>query len=155
MTIDRLQAYQVQRTNRGKQRRKPKRYRKPRPSAERKTTNPSLPIDPRRRWAAIQAHQNRSLKFWKGPEEAPSAATIVSGSNRARHTRWSMDKFETSIVVDPPDGHVPPYNAAARKRLAAERARPTPDARESQDPTAEPPGAFDNPEQRPKGFAAK
>jgi len=68
-----------------------------------------------------------------------SAFTVVDGQVR------------TSIVVDPPDGHVPPYNAAARKRLAAARATPTSDTRESQDPNAEPPGAFDNPEQRPLG----
>ena len=60
-------------------------------------------------------------------------------------------QIRTSIVVDPPDGHVPPLNAAARQRIAAARATPTSDARESQDPTAEPPGSFDNPEQRPLG----
>jgi hypothetical protein len=60
-------------------------------------------------------------------------------------------QIRTSIVVDPPDGHVPPNNPAARSRLAAARATPTSDARENQDPTAEPPGAFDNPEQRPLG----
>jgi hypothetical protein len=68
-----------------------------------------------------------------------SAYTVVDGQIR------------TSIVVDPPDGHVPPYNATARKRQAVVRATPTSDTRESQDPTAEPPGAFDNPEQRPLG----
>jgi hypothetical protein len=60
-------------------------------------------------------------------------------------------QIRTSIVVDPPDGHVPPVNAAARQRIAAARATPTSDTRESQDPTAEPPGSFDNPEQRPLG----
>ena len=61
-------------------------------------------------------------------------------------------QIRTSIVVDPTDGHVPPYNAAARKRLAAARATPTSDARENQDTgSTEPPGAFDNPEQRPLG----
>ncbi|MGA2213616.1 MAG: hypothetical protein ABSH31_10110 [Bryobacteraceae bacterium] len=68
-----------------------------------------------------------------------TAFTVVDGQIR------------TSIVTDPPDGHIPPYNAAARKRLAAAEATPTSDARESQDPTAEPPGSFDNPEQRPLG----
>jgi hypothetical protein len=34
-------------------------------------------------------------------------------------------QIRTSIVVDPPDGHVPPYNEAARERLAAARATPT------------------------------
>jgi len=58
-------------------------------------------------------------------------------------------QIRTSIVVDPQDGHLPPYNAAARKRLAAARATPTSTAPERQDGTAAPPGAYDNPEQRP------
>src|SRR6516164_6311629 len=60
-------------------------------------------------------------------------------------------QIRTSIVVDPPDGHVPPYNEAARKRLAAARATPTSTAVERQalEGAAPPPGAFDNPEQRP------
>jgi hypothetical protein len=73
-------------------------------------------------------------RFWLNQG---SAYTVVDGQIR------------TSIVIDPPDGRLPPYNAAARKRLAAARARPTSDAPERQDLTAEPPGAFDNPEQRP------
>jgi len=60
-------------------------------------------------------------------------------------------QIRTSLVVDPPNGHVPPYNAAARKRLASAPAAPTSETRESQDVRAEPPGAFDNPEQRPLG----
>jgi hypothetical protein len=47
------------------------------------------------------------------------------------------------------DGHVPPYNEAARKRLAAARANPASTAHERQDGVAAPPAAFDNPEQRP------
>ena len=43
-------------------------------------------------------------RFWL---KQGSAYTVVDGQIR------------TSIVVDPADGHVPPYNAAARKRLAA------------------------------------
>jgi hypothetical protein len=58
-------------------------------------------------------------------------------------------QIRTSIVVDPPDGQVPPYNEAARKRIAAARATPTSTAQERQDGTAQPPGAHDNPEQRP------
>src|SRR5579863_7053592 len=75
-------------------------------------------------------------RFWL---KQGSAYTVVDGQIR------------TSIVVDPPNGHVPPLNAAARKRMATAQARPTSDARENQDATAEPPGAFDNPEQRPLG----
>jgi hypothetical protein len=59
------------------------------------------------------------------------------------------DQIRTSIIVDPSDGHLPPYNEAARKRLATARATPTSTAAERQDGTAAPTGAFDNPEQRP------
>ena len=62
-------------------------------------------------------------RFWL---KQGSAYTVVDGQIR------------TSIVVDPPDGHVPPNNAAARKRLSTVA-------------TAQPPGAFDNPEQRSLG----
>jgi hypothetical protein len=58
-------------------------------------------------------------------------------------------RIRTSIVVDPPDGHLPPYNETARKRVAAARATPTSTAEERQDFTAPPRGGFDNPEQRP------
>ena len=75
-------------------------------------------------------------RFWLNQG---TAYTVVDGQIR------------TSIVVDPADGHVPPLNAAARRRMLAALARPTSDAGENNDPTAEPPGAFDNPEQRPLG----
>jgi hypothetical protein len=48
-------------------------------------------------------------------------------------------QIRTSIVVDPPDGQVPPYNEAARNRIAAARATPTSTAQERQDGTAQPP----------------
>jgi len=73
-------------------------------------------------------------RFWLNQG---SAYTVVAG------------QIQTSIVVDPPEGHLPPYNEAARKRLAAARATPASTAHERQDGTATPPGAFDNPEQRP------
>ena len=90
--------------------------------------------------------------FFEALEKAGGGA--VGGYNRYWLSQGSAytvvdGQIRTSIVVDPADGHVPPHNAAARKRLAAARATPTSDARESQDLTAEPPGAFDNPEQRP------
>jgi len=58
-------------------------------------------------------------------------------------------QIRTSIVIDPPDGRLPPYNEIARERLAAARATPTSTAAERQGGVAAPPGAFDNPEQRP------
>jgi len=54
-------------------------------------------------------------------------------------------------VVDTPNGRVPPLTPAARKRMLTALARPTSDAQESKDPGLEPPGSYDNPEQRPLG----
>ena len=61
-------------------------------------------------------------------------------------------QIRTSIVVDPPDGHIPPYNAAAKARMAGGRGRALPrsDAGESTDVRAPVRrGQFDDPEQRP------
>jgi hypothetical protein len=75
--------------------------------------------------------------FWL---DAGSSFTVVNGERR------------TSIIVDPPDGHVPPLTPEARARAAANRApRPTSDAGESKDPGLEPPGSYDDPERRPLG----
>ena len=77
--------------------------------------------------------------FWLDPG---SAYTIVNGEKR------------TSLIIDPPDGHVPPVTAEARARAVAARARVvrTSDeiAREN-DPGLEGPGAYDDPEKRPLG----
>jgi hypothetical protein len=90
--------------------------------------------------------------FFEALEKAGGGA--VGGYNRFWLNQGSAyaevgGEIRTSIVVDPPDGRVPPYNGAARKRIAAARATPTSTAEERQDNVAAPPGAFDNPEQRP------
>jgi hypothetical protein len=74
--------------------------------------------------------------FWLDPG---SSYTIVDGQKR------------TSIVIDPPDGHVPQLTAAARQRVVSRVIRPTSDATESRDPGLEPPGSYDDPERRPLG----
>jgi hypothetical protein len=74
--------------------------------------------------------------FWL---DAGSTYTIVNGEKR------------TSIVVDPPDGRVPPLTAEARQRTLARAVRPTSDAIENRDPGLEPPGSYDDPERRPLG----
>jgi hypothetical protein len=90
--------------------------------------------------------------FFEALEKAGGGA--VGGYNRfwlnqgAAYTEVAGE-IRTSIVVDPPDGRLPPYNEAARKRVAAARATPTSTAHERQDGTAQPPGAHDNVEQRP------
>ncbi|HEV2445826.1 MAG TPA: hypothetical protein VGS58_07895, partial [Candidatus Sulfopaludibacter sp.] len=50
-----------------------------------------------------------------------SSLTVVDG------------QFRSSIVIDPPDGRVPPTTAAARGRAVSEYGRPTSDTRESGD----------------------
>jgi hypothetical protein len=74
--------------------------------------------------------------FWLDPG---TSYTIVNGEKR------------TSLVIDPPDGRVPPLTAAARQRAVARILRPTSDATESRDTGLEPTGSYDNPEQRPLG----
>jgi hypothetical protein len=69
-------------------------------------------------------------------------------TNRGSAYNLVDGQVRTSIIVDPPDGRLPPYNEDARKRLAAAWATPTSTAveRQSLESAA---GAFDNPEQRP------
>jgi len=91
--------------------------------------------------------------FFEILEEVGGGA--VGGYNRLwlnQGTAYTMvdGQIRTSIVVDPPDGQVPPFNAAARKRQAGAQALPTSDTGESQDVRAAPhPSEFDNPEERP------
>jgi hypothetical protein len=69
-----------------------------------------------------------------------STFTIVNG------------EFRSSIVVDPPDGRIPPTIPSTRQRAVADYGRPTSDAGESTDRDLErTPGAYDDPERRPLG----
>ena len=74
--------------------------------------------------------------FWI---DSGSRYSVIEGQRRA------------SILIDPPEGRVPPLTAAARGRFAR-NVRPTSDqsARED-DPGLEPAGAYDDPERRPLG----
>ena len=62
-------------------------------------------------------------------------------------------QIRTSIVIDPPNGRVPPFNAIAKKRQAGARALPTSDQAEEQQganvTAAVRRGEYDNPEERP------
>ena len=71
--------------------------------------------------------------FWLDPG---STYTIVNGEAR------------TSLVIDPPDGRLPPLTPPARQRLGALPARPTAENDPGLDPT---PGAYDDPECGPLG----
>src|SRR6266508_6838485 len=75
--------------------------------------------------------------FWLDPG---SRYTVVDGRKRA------------SLLIDPPEGRVPPLTAEAQRRNAARRLTTTSDQviREN-DPGFEGPNAYDDPEQRPLG----
>src|ERR1700736_2825967 len=69
-----------------------------------------------------------------------STYTVVNGEKRS------------SLIVDPPDGRVPPLTATAAQRGARFQARQTSDAQESNDPGLDKtPGVYDDPERRPLG----
>ena len=78
---------------------------------------------------------------------------VVGGYNRFWLAEGSKlatveGQKRSSIVIDPPDGHVPPTNEIGKKRNARYLAGAvSPDAAESA--SAGPPGAFDGPELRP------
>jgi hypothetical protein len=58
----------------------------------------------------------------------------------------------TSIIIDPPDGRVPPVTPEARQRIASRAVRTTSDAQaQENDPGFEGNGAYDDPERRPLG----
>jgi hypothetical protein len=75
-------------------------------------------------------------RFWLDPG---SHYTMLDGQRRA------------SIVIDPPDGRVPPLTPEARQRTArVPRATSDQQIREN-DPGLEPAGSYDDPERRPLG----
>jgi hypothetical protein len=75
--------------------------------------------------------------FWLDPG---SHYTVIDGQKRA------------SLVIDPPDGRVPPLTADAQRRNAARRLTTTSDQTSREDdPGFEGPNAYDDPEQRPLG----
>jgi hypothetical protein len=93
----------------------------------------------------------------KGGDGSIGPAGGVGGYNtfwldRGTHYSTVDGQKRSSIVIDPPDGRVPPLTPEARQRgLRPISARPTSDAGETRDPGLEPPGSYDDPERRPLG----
>ena len=58
-------------------------------------------------------------------------------------------EYRTSIIVEPPDGRVPPMTAAARERNRAYALRAVAPSADESSSSAGPVSAFDNPESRP------
>jgi hypothetical protein len=111
-----------------------------------------LPLAPDRPAPPVGGDTTAPKSFFEALEKAGGGA--VGGYNRFWLNQGAAytvvgGQIRTSIIVDPPDGQLPPYNEAARKRLAAARATPASTAAERQGGAAEPPGGYDNPEQRP------
>ena len=90
-----------------------------------------------------------------GGDGSPGASGNVGGYNYfwidPGDTYNRVDgQLRTSLIVDPPDGKVPPTLPEAQKRnMARLRATPTSDAAENAETRQ--PGAYDNIEQRPLG----
>jgi hypothetical protein len=110
-------------------------------------------LDPNRPKLPVGGDKSQGKSFFEILEKAGGGA--VGGYDRLwlnQGKSYTMvdGQIRTSIVIDPPDGHVPPLNAAARKRGAGGRGLPTSDAAENEDVKAPArPGEYDNPEQRP------
>jgi hypothetical protein len=110
-------------------------------------------LDPNRGTLPVGGDHSQGKSFFEILEKAGGGA--VGGYDRLWLNQGKAymvvdGQVRTSIVVDPPDGHVPPVNAAARKRQAAGRALPTSDTGENADvkaPTRR--GEYDDPELRP------
>ena len=110
-------------------------------------------LDPNRPPLPVGGDTSRGKSFFEILEKAGGGA--VGGYDRLwlnQGTAYTMvdGQIRTSIVIDPPDGRLPPFNAAAKKRGAGARGLPTSDTGESQDINAVTRrGEYDNPEQRP------
>jgi hypothetical protein len=110
-------------------------------------------LDPNRGTLPVGGDHTQGKSFFDRLEHAGGGA--VGGYDRLwlnQGTNYMMvdGQIRTSIVVDPPDGHIPPFNAAAKKRMAGARMRPTSDQAESTDVKApQRRGEYDDPEERP------
>jgi hypothetical protein len=111
--------------------------------------------------AAIEREERRRVELRARPSDpdrpAPQTGGNVGGYNNFFIDRGSSafkvnGKYRTSIIVDPPNGLIPPQTAEGRKRNTGARGsvvRPTSDAPESAG--AEGAGVFDDVELRPLG----
>jgi hypothetical protein len=99
-----------------------------------------------------RARIERAARSSNPNRPAPAVGQSVGGYNnfwihRGESAFMIDGQFRTSIIIDPPDGKVPPQTAEARARNARARGLPTSDAPESLAPSAL--GDYDNMEQRP------
>ena len=91
-----------------------------------------------------------------GGDGSPGPAGNVGGYNAFWLDRGSQytiidGQRRSSIVIDPPDGRVPPMTPEARQRIAARVVRTSDESAREGDPGYEGGGAYDDPERRPLG----
>jgi len=127
---------------------------------------PSITLDDARRLeAASAARTERALRPDSAARTAPpvggDGSTGAAGGVGGYNAFWidRGDAFtvidgqaRTSIVVDPPNGRVPPLTLAARQRQAVRTGQPTSDQAENSGGDVgleNAPGAYDDPERRP------
>ena len=108
-------------------------------------------LDPNRGTLPVGGDKSSGKTYFEILEKAGGGP--VGGYDRLwlnQGTAYTMvdGQIRTSIVIDPPDGRVPPFNAAAKKRRANAFGLPTSDQAENA-ATAPRRGEYDNPEQRP------
>jgi hypothetical protein len=94
-----------------------------------------------------------------GDQDIPARYRIASGNVGGYNSFWIDPGWKvnvvngekrSSIIVDPPEGRVPPMTPAGTQRAAALRFLPRSDTHESNDPGLErAPGSYDDPERRP------
>jgi hypothetical protein len=99
-------------------------------------------LDPNRPSLPVGGDTSPATSYYDLVERAAGGA--VGGFDRLwfnEGTSYTVvdGQIRTSIVIDPPDGRVPPFNAAGQKR----------NPRRGRGSIAESPGEYDNPEQRP------
>jgi hypothetical protein len=119
--------------------------------AARRSVN-ATKLDPNRPSLPVGGDTTPGKSFFEILEKAGGGA--VGGYDRLwlnQGTQYMVvdGQIRTSIVIDPPDGHVPAPNGASRQRGRGGRAAPTSDTGENQDVSAGPRGQFDDPELRP------
>ena len=122
--------------------------------ADRRAVN-ATKLDPNRGTLPVGGDHSTGKSFFEILEKAGGGA--VGGYDRLWLNQgtsfFTVDgQIRTSIVIDPPDGHVPPFNAAAKKRHANAFGLPTSDEGEDSQQDARAAarrGEYDNPEQRP------
>jgi hypothetical protein len=118
--------------------------------AERQQKN-DAPLDPNRGAPPAGGERVQAKSYLEVLEQAGGG--VVGGYNHFWLSEGSKmisvdGQKRSSIVIDPPDGHVPTMNAAARQRNQRLRAQSV-DPSAAENAAAGPAGAFDGPELRP------